>query len=51
MATVTYYPNNGICPPQQHVDLVYVAFKYTKSHDEAAAETNQSTPKEEKDEA
>ena len=39
MATATYYPNNGICPPQQHADLVCVAFKYTKSHDEAVAET------------
>ena len=39
MATDTCYPNNGIYPPQQYADLVYVAMRYSKSHDESVAET------------
>ena len=39
MATDTFYPNNGIYPPQQYADLVHAAMKCTKSHDEAVAET------------
>ena len=39
MATDTYCPNNGIYPPQTYADLVYVAMRYSKSHDESVAET------------
>ena len=39
MATVTYYPNNGMHPPQQYADLVCVAMRHSKSHDESVAET------------
>ena len=39
MATDTYYPNNGIYPPQTYADLVYVAMRYSKSHGESVAET------------
>ena len=39
MATDTYYPNNGIHPPQTCADLVHVAMRCSKSHDESVAET------------
>ena len=39
MATDTYYPNNGIYPPQTYADLVYVAMRYSKTHAESVAET------------
>ena len=39
MATDAFYPNNGIYPPQQHADLVCVAMRHSKSHDESRAET------------